>query len=173
MLHIKKPNGGTLEWEVEWMSQSLFWIAQYNVARARADVDDAIMAEFARALKPINELADETPGFVWRLKTDKGDSTDIRPYEDRLMLITLSVWQSLEDLARFVYHSDHTRLLRRRREWFLEPTEYSLVLWWVAQGHIPDVAEAQERLEYVARHGCTPRAFTFSQTFAPLESLGP
>ena len=48
-------------------------LAQVNVARAKGPMDGAVMAEFARALDPINLLAERSPGFVWRLQDADGD----------------------------------------------------------------------------------------------------
>ncbi len=149
------------------MTGNTFQIAQYNFARARADLDDTLMAGFVGDLQRINELSDRSEGFVWRLKTEKGDATDIRPYEDKLVLVTLSVWESLGALRDFVYLGEHAKLLRRRQEWFEEPTGYYLVLWWIPSGHIPDVDEGKRRLEYMEAHGPSPLAFTFAKTFDP------
>jgi hypothetical protein len=142
-------------------------LAQLNIARLRAPVDDPLVAEFMAALDEVNALADASPGFVWRLQTEDGNATAIRPFADDLMLVNLSVWESVEALAEYVYRSDHTRFLRRRREWFDRMQEHSLALWWVATDHVPTVTEALERLEHLRRNGPTPRAFTFRTVFAP------
>jgi Domain of unknown function (DUF3291) len=49
-----------------------FWArpAQVNVARMRAPLDDPVMAGFVARLAEINALADQSPGFVWRLQTE-------------------------------------------------------------------------------------------------------
>jgi hypothetical protein len=44
-----------------------------------------------------------------------------------------------------------------------------MTLWWVPCGHIPSVAEAEERLEHLRRHGPTPFAFTFKTRFSALQ----
>jgi hypothetical protein len=148
-------------------------IAQFNVARAKADVDHEIMAEFVADLSRINGLADGTRGFVWRLQTDKGDTIDIRPYEeDRLLLITLSVWESAEPLKRFVYSGEHGAVFARRHEWFeREDSRPSLVLWWVPADQVPTVAEGKERLEYLRSNGPSELAFSFGKIFPPPASL--
>ena len=46
---------------------SAFHLAQVNVARMRATLDDPLMAGFVAGLGPVNALADAAPGFVWRL----------------------------------------------------------------------------------------------------------
>ena len=96
-----------------------FHLAQVNIGRLRAPVDDPIMAGFKNQLAPINALADSSPGFVWRLQTEDGDATAIKPFPDEaLMAINMSVWASLEALQQFVYKSGHVGPLRDRKEWF-------------------------------------------------------
>jgi len=142
-----------------------FHLAQFNIARLRAPLDDPAIAGFVAGLDTMNALADSSPGFVWRL-TDgpDGDATTVRPL-DPDVIVTMSVWDSVESLRAFSYQSAHLDYLRRRRDWFL-PHNFraSLVLWWVPAGHIPTVEEACERLERVA-DGPSPEAFTFRRTF--------
>jgi len=141
-------------------------LAQLNIGRLRAPTDDPSLAEFMVGLDPINALADATPGFVWRLQTEDGNATAIRPYEgDELMAINLSVWESMEALAGFVYRSDHAAFLRRRSQWFERLAEAYVVLWWIPAGTIPTVDEALARLERLRTSGPTPEAFTFRQPF--------
>ena len=47
---------------------SKYRIAQINIARMLAPIDDPIMADFVAQLPAINALAEESPGFVWRLR---------------------------------------------------------------------------------------------------------
>jgi hypothetical protein len=145
-------------------------LAQLNVARFRAPLDDPAMAGFVAALEPINALADGWPGFVWRLQTEEGDATAIRAFDDDLMLVNMSVWESVEALAEFVYRSGHLDVMRRRREWATRLAEAHLVLWWVPEGELPTVEEARERLEYLREHGPTPHAFTFKRRFSPADT---
>ena len=141
-------------------------LAQINVGRLRAPIDDSMIADFAAALDPINALADAAPGFVWRFQTDAGNATDFHPVEDdELFIINMSVWESIEALGEFVYRSDHTGFLRRRREWFERFERAYLALWWVPAGHIPTVEEAFERLDVIERDGPTAHAFTFRHPF--------
>jgi hypothetical protein len=141
-------------------------LAQLNIGRLRAPTDDPLVAEFMEALDPINALADRSPGFVWRFQTDDGNATSERPYDDDTILVNFSTWESVEALADYVYRSDHTAFLRRRREWFERMDEIVTVLWWVPAGHRPTVDEAKERLEHLREHGPTPHAFTFRHRFA-------
>jgi len=145
-----------------------FHLAQANIGRFRAPLETAIMEGFRTQLDPINALADRSPGFIWRLQTEDGNATAIRPYaDDDLMAINLSVWESLESLQQFVYKSGHVDVLRGRKQWFEQMEGPILVLWWVPAGEIPTVGEAQERLRHLTDHGPTPHAFTFRTPFPP------
>jgi len=142
-----------------------FHLAQVNIGRVRAPLDDPIMDGFRTQLDPINALADRTPGFVWRLQTEDGNATAIRPYQDELMAINMSVWESLEALKQFVYQSAHVGPLRDRKLWF-EPIEGPIqALWWIPAGHIPTVDEAKARLVLLKERGPSPDAFTFRVPF--------
>ncbi len=144
-----------------------FELAQLNVGRMLAPVDAPEIAGFVAELEPINRLADKSPGFIWRLQTPAGDATAIRPTEDDLFLINMSVWSSLEALRAFTYSTTHVDVLRRRREWFERLASAHLVLWWVPAGHIPSIEEALGRLDRLRRDGPTPAAFTFRTPFEP------
>jgi hypothetical protein len=137
-----------------------------NIGRFRAPLEDPIMEGFRTQLDPINALADRSPGFVWRLQTEEGNATAIRPdADDALLAINLSVWESLEALQRFVYESHHVTTLRGRKQWFQEIEGPILALWWITAGEIPSVEEAQARLRHLREHGPTPHAFTFRAPF--------
>jgi hypothetical protein len=142
-----------------------FHLAQVNIGRVRAALDDPIMKGFKDQLDPINALADRSPGFVWRLQTEDGNAMAIRPYEDERMAINMSVWASLDALQQFVYKSAHVAPLKDRKQWFEPMDGPILALWWIPAGHIPTVAEAQQRLAHLAQHGPTAHAFTFRAPF--------
>jgi hypothetical protein len=143
-------------------------VAQVNVGRLRAPVDDPLIAEFVAGLDQINADDDAAPGYVWRLQTEDGNATAIRPdADDALLAINMSVWRSVEDLADYVYRSDHVGFMRRRREWFDRFEGHYLALWWVPAGTVPSVEEAMGRLARLEQDGPTPHAFTFRQRFDP------
>ena len=73
-------------------------LAQINIAQALAEMDDPIMHGFVSRLDEINALADNAPGFVWRLQTDEGDATSLRVFDDPMLIINMSVWRSVQDL---------------------------------------------------------------------------
>lgn len=149
------------------MTDSHFHLAQVNIARARGQPSDPVMAEFVARLPEINALADGSPGFVWRLQTEDGDATAVRPYDDPNILINLSVWTDLEALRGYVFRGPHVEVMRRRREWFERFERIYVALWWVPAGHVPTVAEAVERLAHLERHGPTGFAFSFAAPYGP------
>jgi hypothetical protein len=140
-------------------------LAQLNIGVIKGPMDSPVMADFAANLNRINALAEQAPGFIWRLQTDEGDATAIRPFDDKNMLVNMSVWRDVESLRRFVYRSEHVDILRRRGQWFERMSEAFLVLWWVPEGHRPSVAEAIAKLEILRCHGPTAEAFTFRQSY--------
>ena len=149
-----------------------YHIAQLNIGRIRAPLDDPLMAGFMNRLDEINAIADKSPGFVWRLQTTEGDATYFRPYpEDDRILMNMSVWESVEALRNFVYKTLHAELLRQRHEWFEKFDGAYAALWWVPAGHIPGIDEATKRLAYLDAHGPTQFAFTFSKVFPPDEEF--
>lgn len=142
-------------------------LAQYNVARLLEPLDHPSLADFVAALDPINRLAEEWAGFVWRHQTPEGDSTAVRPYPDDRVIINFSVWTDAQSLHDYTYKSDHVDVFRRRREWFERTVEAHLVMWWIPAGHVPAIAEADERLSILRAKGPTPGAFTFRQRYDP------
>jgi heme-degrading monooxygenase HmoA len=123
------------------------------------------MAGFVARLEEINSLAESAPGFVWRLKDDSGDATNIQAFDDPLVIVNMSVWESAEHLRDFVYRSDHAQVMRQRRSWFERFDGVYLVMWWVPTGHRPTVEEAKERMAHRQQHGDSPRAFSFTKLY--------
>jgi Domain of unknown function (DUF3291) len=146
-----------------------YHIAQVNIARAREPLDTPAMAGFVERLDEINALADGSPGFVWRLQTDAGNATYLRPYDDDRILFNLSVWETVEELKSYVYRTAHAELLRDRRKWFEHFDGAFLALWWVPAGHIPGIGEAKKRLAHLQELGPSRVAFTFKDIYAPDE----
>jgi Domain of unknown function (DUF3291) len=142
-----------------------FHLAQINIGRLAAPIDDPKIAEFVSQLDAINAIADDAPGFVWRLKTESGNATDVVYNDDPFVIVNMSVWASLEALRDYAYKSEHVRVMRDRAKWFEKMEKPHYCLWWVPAGHIPTVAEGRERLEHYQLHGATPYSFWFSQPF--------
>lgn len=153
------------------MSQRQFYLAEINIARMTAPLDDPIMQDFVDGLDPINALADSSPGFVWRLQTEDGDATSLRVFDDDMLIVNISMWESVEALKHYVYKTMHTDFLRRKREWFEKMSEHHFVMWWVPVDHRPTIEEAKARLAHLRKHGDTAQAFTFREVFAPAPIL--
>lgn len=143
-----------------------FELAQINIATTKEPLESPVMADFVANLDRINELAEQSPGFVWRLKGEGNDATSLRPLAENV-IVNMSVWESVEALNNYVYRTAHVDIMRRRREWFERTTGMHMVLWWVRRGHQPTVAEAIERLDHLQKHGPTDYAFTFREAFPP------
>ena len=143
-------------------------LAQLNIGVIKGPIDSPLMAEFVANLDRINALAERTPGFVWRLQTEEGNATAIRPFpENENIAVNMSVWKDVDSLRLFVFHTEHVEIMRRRSEWFEKMDKAFLVLWWVPKGHRPGIEEAKARLEVLRRNGPTAEAFTFRQSYAP------
>lgn len=137
-------------------------IAQVNIALPRVPLTEPELDWFTEALDSVNAVAD----FRWRLQTEDGDATAIRGFGDDQIVVNMSVWASIEDLADFAYRSpEHLAVLRRRRAGFRRLGQAHQVLWWVPIGHRPLVAEAEQRLAHMREHGPTSWAFTFQNPF--------
>lgn len=148
---------------------SSFHIAQLNIAKMKADIDDPIMKDFVDNLEGVNATADNSPGFVWRLETDEGDATDLRLFEDNMLLVNMSVWESIDDLKKFVYESFHLEILKRKKEWFDKFDSVYQVMWWLKVGTLPEVDEAKARLAYLQANGASEFAFNFQKYFPASE----
>lgn len=142
-----------------------YHIAQCNIAELIAPKGDPQVEEFFARINEINALAERTPGFIWRLKDEEGDATSINVYNNDMLIVNMSVWESVEALYQYAYYSDHVELFRKRREWFHKMDRAYMALWWTPVGHFPSTDEMKQRLEYLNTHGPTPYAFTFKQQF--------
>jgi hypothetical protein len=149
-----------------------FQLAQVNVARLLAPLDDPQLADFVAALDPINAAADNSPGFIWRLQTEDGNATAIDAFSwdaaGGVGIITnMSVWTDVGQLAGFVYGPMHREILRQRRQWFAPMSEAYAACWWVPAGVRPTTADAENRVRRLRADGPTPYSFTMRTHFAP------
>ena len=140
-------------------------LAQLNIARLLYPLDSAELTDFVDNLDRINALAEDSDGFVWRLKTESGNATQIDYFGDDV-IVNMSTWRDPESLHKFVYRSAHTQFLKRRKEWFSE-MKYFTALWWMPHGTTPTVADAHARLQLLEEHGPTPKAFVLNRLFEP------
>ena len=142
-----------------------FHLAQLNISRLLAPLDSELLRDFVAALDPVNAAGDAAPGFVWRLQTEDGDATAVRIFDDPDLIVNLTVWTDLKSLGDFAFGSGHVEIMRRRRTWFVRPTEAMVVLWWIPAGTRPTVRDAEERLVALRQNGPTPFAFTMRTPF--------
>jgi heme-degrading monooxygenase HmoA len=138
-------------------------LAQINIARLIAPLDDPRIAEFIAQLESINQLAENSPGFIWRLQSDQGNATELVYNDDPFVIANMSVWQSIEALKDFTYRTRHLEVFRDRKKWFQKMDAPHYCLWWVPVGHRPTLAEGCDRLEQYERNGSTPESFWFTE----------
>jgi Domain of unknown function (DUF3291) len=144
----------------------IYELAQLNIALMKAPTDSSVLSDFVANLDRINELAERSPGYIWRLKTEDGNAIALRPFGDEY-LVNLSTWKDIDSLYNYVYKSAHAEIMKRRKEWFEHMGEAYTVLWWVPAGHRPTAAEAKSRLHQLRELGPSPNAFTFKKPFGP------
>lgn len=141
-------------------------LAQLNIARMQSNsINDPLMADFVAQLDTINSLAENSNGFVWRLKDEEGNATNIHPFDDDRIIVNMSVWESIEDLTKYAYKSAHAVVMKDRSKWFEKFERPSMVLWYIDEGHTPTVQEARERLEFLQENGASEYAFDFKSRF--------
>lgn len=148
-----------------------YYIAQVNIAKMLAPIDSPVMADFVANLDRINALAESSDGFIWRLKTEGNNATDIKVYDDDFIIVNMSVWRDIDNLFAFVYKSSHTEIFKRRREWFEKMSDMYMCLWYVEEDKMPAAIDTVDRLDYIRKHGETPYAFTFKKRFTVEEML--
>lgn len=147
-----------------------YHLAQLNIATPLAPLDTPQLADFVANLDRINQLAESSDGFIWRLIEDCRDPQLEHPFPETV-IVNMSVWRDMETLKSFAFKSAHADIMRRRREWFIKMATAYTVMWWIPVGHQPSLHEAAERLAHLDKHGSTEYAFTFSKPFAhPIQS---
>jgi hypothetical protein len=140
-------------------------LAQVNIGRFVGPSDDPRVKPFFDALDRINALAEQSPGFVWRLTGEGNNATDLQPTPDPLLAINMSVWTDAQSLFDFVYRTAHTPVMAKRRDYFERFDGAYQALWWIPAGEIPTVSDAFARLWMLERFGPTAHAFTFKARF--------
>jgi hypothetical protein len=137
-------------------------IAEINVARMKGiNIQDPIMREFVDNLDKVNEIAESSDGFIWRLKDENNNATAFNPYDDEQVIINISVWENIEKLEKFMYQTLHVEFLKRRKEWFQAFGKVYTAMWWISPGKFPTIREATEKLTYLQEHGPSSLVFDF------------
>jgi len=146
----------------------MWHLAELNVARLTHPLDAPESAEFVAALGPINDLAEASVGFVWRLKDDGGQSSsyvEVPGNDDPNIIVNYSIWADLESLRKYVTKSGHSAYLRRRKEWFDSSTQPGTVCWWIREGERPPLSEALQRLEQLRASGPSAAGWPLQKPF--------
>ena len=137
-------------------------LAELNIGRLVADVDDPRVADFMNNLDRINGMGKRMPGFVWMME-GSGEpgtgNTDAKIKGDPLHVSNLSVWETAEALEQFVWNTVHRQFYDRKAEWFEVSPTMHFVMWWIPEGHRPTLDEALERLALREVKGDTADAF--------------
>ncbi len=137
-------------------------LAELNIGRLLAPVDDPRVAEFMANLDRVNGLGKRMPGFVWMME-GSGEpgtgNTEAKIGGDPQFVSNLTVWESVETLEHFVWNTIHKQFYDRGQEWFEVLGEQHFVMWWVEEGHDPTLEEGLERLEMLKANGNSDAAF--------------
>jgi len=139
-------------------------LAHFNWATLVGDLGSPEVAPFEGAVPQVNALAERSPGFVWRHGDERGAGLSAGwPLftENPRCIASFSLWESAAQLRGYVHATVHGAFFRRRAEWFL-PDRGGHVLWWVPAGHVPDIAEARDRVEAFGRDGPGDAHFTLA-----------
>lgn len=140
-------------------------LAELNIGRLVADIDDRRVSEFMTALDRVNGMGKRMPGFVWMME-GSGEpgtgNTEAKLDGDPRFIANLTVWQNVETLEAFVWNTVHRQFYERRQNWFAVLGKMHFVMWWVPKGHRPTLDEGMARLEELSQNGPSERAFSWS-----------
>ena len=129
-----------------------------NWGRMLYPLDDPRMKEFADRLDAVYRLAEEAPGFIWRIDEAQLTADLSKLGCDSLTSATVSTWRTMDDLKRYTYETEHGEFLKRTSEWFEAVEGPQLVIWPVEPSERPSFIEAQGRLEHLKIHGSSDYA---------------
>jgi Domain of unknown function (DUF3291) len=127
-------------------------LAELNIGKFKYSTSDPRMADFMNNLDRVNALAERSKGFVWRLKGDNNNATEMRVGDD--MAVNLSVWEE-----HYVFNTVHVQFYKRKQEWFDLMEKPHMVFWNVEEGHQPTLDEAYARLQHYEMNGSSDFAF--------------
>ena len=140
-------------------------LAELNIGRLNAPVDDPRVADFMSNLDRINGLGKRMPGFVW-MAEGSGEpgtgNTEAKIDGDPQFVSNLTVWEDAQSLEIFVWGTVHKQFYERRAEWFEMMSDQHFVMWWVPIGHEPTLDEGLTRLELLKTNGDSDEAFGWS-----------
>ncbi len=144
------------------MEQSGQHLAQLNIGRLVAPVDDPRVAEFMGALDLVNGIGKRSPGFVWMMEGSGAPGTGNTENciaGDPQFVANLTVWQDVTSLENFVWNTVHRQFYARRAAWFEVMRDQHFVMWHIPAGHRPSLEEGLERLSHLRDNGASAQAF--------------
>ena len=138
-------------------------LAELNISQWKVDPESDAARGFVDNVARVNGLAERSPGFVWRMVDEQRDELGRNAVcSGPSTLMTLSVWQTPEDLEHFVWKTLHKRIYNNRHQWFSQMKSHTLVTWWIDEGRIPSLEEARQRLDHLDENGDSDYAFGWS-----------
>ena len=145
-----------------------FVMAHFSIAYPLTPVSDPAMNEFVSNIERVNQVAFDTPDFLWIFQQTNGLGDPVPGFDDEVVVINISLWKTPEALKRYVYSGLHGEFFKKRKNWFRKPEQPGYVLWWVDKDHRPDILEGKARLELLRNNGPTAAAFDFKLIFEPV-----
>lgn len=143
----------------------MWHIANLNIAYKINPSDDSLMHDFYANIDKVNQLADVSPGFIWRYKEDEEPLDKTIFFEDGVV-VNFSVWKDVESLFDFTYKTYHAEIFKRKKEWFLPIKDHTLALWFIPKNHKPSQEEVKQKLNEIRQIGASPSVFNFKQKYS-------
>ena len=144
----------------------MYQLAQANYGQWKQDVIREIVQEFYDRAAPIMQSAVESGGFVW---SNEGgfyqDQRTVAAFDNHLIIFNMTVWETFEDLKRFVFNQIHTAVMSDRDKWFDKMPKQVSVMWWVKNGERPTIAQALQKIDLINQIGPSSQAFNFANYF--------
>ena len=121
------------------------------------------MIEFSKSLNEVYGLAENHPGFIWRISDNQSALQLSDLGFDKLISSTVSAWKDIESLEDYTYNSLHGLYLKRSSEWFQKIDGPQLVIWNVENDNQPTFKELFDRLEHLKNNGPTDYAYVWKK----------
>ena len=138
-------------------------IAQMNWGRLKYLLEDKRVIEFSKSLNEVYGLAENHPGFIWRISDNQSALQLSDLGFDKLISSTVSAWKDIESLEDYTYNSLHGLYLKRSSEWFQKIDGPQLVIWNVENDNQPTFKELFDRLEHLKNNGPTDYAYVWKK----------
>ncbi len=141
-------------------------LAQANIATFRWPTDDSRMRGFTERIQPVNQLAEQTDGFVWRYIESYTPRDIGEPWNNPLLFFNMSVWRDVDSLKDFLRSSEHVEMMRNKTDWIVPAAIPSLALWWIDGTTRPTIDDAIQAFTWLAKLGDTHAAFSINSVYA-------